>query len=61
MFGHEAAGIVEAVGPGVTRVKVGDPVVATLIRSCGECSTCVVGQPVFCEEVFPLDRPDPAR
>ena len=59
VFGHEAAGIVEAVGPGVTRVKVGDPVVATLIRSCGECSTCVVGQPVFCEEVFPLDRQTP--
>jgi Zn-dependent alcohol dehydrogenase len=59
VYGHEAAGIVEAVGPGVTRVKVGDPVVATLIRSCGFCPSCSGGAPVFCEEVFPLDRQSP--
>ena len=59
VYGHEAAGIVEAVGPGVTRVKVGDPVVATLIRSCGFCPSCSGGAPVFCEEVFPLDRRSP--
>ena len=61
VYGHEAAGIVEAVGPGVTRVKVGDPVVATLIRSCGFCPSCSGGAPVFCEEVFPLDQQSPLK
>jgi S-(hydroxymethyl)glutathione dehydrogenase / alcohol dehydrogenase len=61
VYGHEAAGIVEAVGPGVTRVKAGDPVVATLIRSCGFCPSCSGGSPVQCEEVFPLDRQSPIR
>ena len=61
VFGHEAAGIVEAVGPGVTRVKPGDHVVATLIRSCGGCASCSGGAPVFCEEVFPLDQTSPLR
>jgi S-(hydroxymethyl)glutathione dehydrogenase/alcohol dehydrogenase len=59
IYGHEAAGVVEAVGPGVTRLKVGDPVVATLIRNCGFCPACTEGAPVFCEEVFPLDRATP--
>jgi S-(hydroxymethyl)glutathione dehydrogenase / alcohol dehydrogenase len=59
VYGHEAAGVVEAVGPGVTRLKVGDPVVATLIRNCGFCPACTEGAPVFCEEVFPLDRETP--
>ncbi|RBP12942.1 S-(hydroxymethyl)glutathione dehydrogenase/alcohol dehydrogenase/S-(hydroxymethyl)mycothiol dehydrogenase [Roseiarcus fermentans] len=59
VFGHEAAGVVEAVGAGVTRLKPGDPVVVTLIRNCGFCPACAVGAPVFCEEVFPLDRQTP--
>ena len=60
VYGHEAAGVVEAVGSGVTRLKAGDPVVATLIRNCGFCPACAEGAPVFCEEVFPLDRLEPA-
>ena len=59
VYGHEAAGMIEAVGPGVTRLKIGDPVVATLIRNCGFCPACAEGAPVFCEEVFPLDRRSP--
>ncbi len=59
VYGHEAAGIVEAVGAGVTRLKAGDHVVATLIRYCGFCPACAEGAPVFCEEVFPLDRQSP--
>ena len=59
VYGHEAAGVVEAVGPGVTRLKAGDHVVATLIRNCGFCPACTEGAPVFCEEVFPLDRLTP--
>ncbi len=51
--------VVEAVGPGVTRLKAGDHVVATLIRNCGFCPACAEGAPVFCEEVFPLDRATP--
>ncbi len=61
VYGHEAAGVVEAVGPGVTRLEPGDPVVVTLIRSCGFCPACADGAPVFCEEVFPLDRQTPLR
>ncbi len=59
VYGHEASGIIEAVGAGVTRVKVGDPVVATLIRSCGGCPSCSVGSQVQCEEVFPLSLKSP--
>jgi S-(hydroxymethyl)glutathione dehydrogenase / alcohol dehydrogenase len=59
VYGHEAAGVIETVGPGVTRLKVGDHVVATLIRNCGFCPACTEGAPVFCEEVFPLDRATP--
>ena len=59
VYGHEAAGVVEAVGPGVTRLAPGDPVVATLIRNCGFCPACADGAPAFCEEVFPLDRQTP--
>jgi Zn-dependent alcohol dehydrogenase len=61
VYGHEAAGVIEAVGPGVTRLKAGDHVVATLIRNCGFCRSCAEGAPVFCEEVFPLDRQTPLR
>ena len=61
VYGHEAAGVVEAVGPGVTRLEAGDHVVATLIRNCGFCPACAEGAPVFCEEVFPLDRATPLR
>ena len=59
VYGHEASGVVEAVGPGVTRLKAGDHVVATLIRNCGFCPACAEGAPVFCEEVFPLDKQSP--
>ncbi len=59
IYGHEAAGVIEAIGSGVTRLKAGDPVVATLIRNCGFCPACTEGAPVFCEEVFPLDRATP--
>jgi len=59
VFGHEAAGVVEAVGPGVTGVRRGDHAVVTLIRSCGSCHYCAGGHQVLCEEVFPLDRRSP--
>jgi len=59
VLGHEAAGIVEATGPGVTRVKPGDPVVVTLIRSCGGCHYCAGGHDYLCETMFDLDRTSP--
>jgi S-(hydroxymethyl)glutathione dehydrogenase / alcohol dehydrogenase len=61
VYGHEAAGIVSRVGPGVRSLAPGDHVVATLIRSCGACRYCGGGSRVMCEEVFPLDRQTPLR
>ena len=56
VYGHEAAGVVEEVGPGVTLAKPGDYVVVTLIRSCGHCYFCAQGEPHICERKFPLDH-----
>jgi Zn-dependent alcohol dehydrogenase len=61
VYGHEAAGVVESVGQGVSSVKPGDHVVVTLIRSCGHCFSCAEGVPVFCEAVFPLDQQSPIQ
>jgi len=47
--GHESAGYVEDVGEGVTSVKSGDPVVVSLLASCGDCLFCNTGRPHICE------------
>jgi S-(hydroxymethyl)glutathione dehydrogenase/alcohol dehydrogenase len=47
--GHEGAGHVLEVGPGVTRVEPGDAVVCTFIPSCGTCRWCVTGQQALCD------------
>lgn len=47
--GHEAAGVVEAVGSGVATVKVGDHVVTCLSAFCGHCASCVIGRMNLCE------------
>ena len=52
--GHEAAGIVDTVGPGIDLVHCGDHVVVSLIRSCGRCFYCATGLPQLCEGRFPL-------
>ncbi|MDP8922723.1 MAG: alcohol dehydrogenase catalytic domain-containing protein, partial [Chloroflexota bacterium] len=49
VFGHEGAGIVEAVGPDVSLVKVGDHVLTSYIPSCGRCPWCVTGRPNLCD------------
>lgn len=59
VYGHEAAGVVEAIGPGVTEIEVGDHVVVTLIRACGRCHYCVQGIAVACEGQLHLDREPP--
>ena len=48
VYGHEAAGRVTALGPGVGKMALGDRVLVTLIRSCGTCPSCAGGQPVYC-------------
>ena len=57
LFGHEAAGIVESCGPGVTHVKPGDRVVISLLRSCGDCFYCKRQQWSQCEYHFETDEP----
>ena len=47
--GHEGAGVVEAVGPGVTRVDVGDHVVCSFIPACGICRYCSTGHQNLCD------------
>jgi len=49
VLGHEGAGIVEDVGPGVTRVKPGDKVVCSFIPNCGTCRWCATGQQAICD------------
>ncbi|MEV8612432.1 NAD(P)-dependent alcohol dehydrogenase [Amycolatopsis sp. NPDC051373] len=47
--GHEIAGVVAAVGSGVTKYQVGDRVgVGCMVDSCGECEYCVAGTEQFC-------------
>ncbi len=54
ILGHEGAGVVEAVGPGVTRVRAGDHVVAAALPLCGRCKFCVQGKPYYCAQVMPM-------
>jgi alcohol dehydrogenase len=49
VLGHEAAGTVEAVGAGVTRVAPGDKVVLSFVPMCGHCVECASGRPALCE------------
>lgn len=47
--GHEAAGIVERVGPGVSKVKKGDRVVLSWSPNCGQCFYCQQSHPTLCD------------
>jgi len=50
--GHEGAGVVDEVGPGVTGIDVGDHVVLSY-DSCGVCRNCRTGLPPYCDEFIP--------
>ena len=59
--GHESSGYIEEVGEGVTSVKVGDPVVASLLISCGNCMYCTTGRTHMCEAKWARDQESPCR
>jgi threonine dehydrogenase-like Zn-dependent dehydrogenase len=56
VLGHETMGVVEEVGAGVTRVKVGDRVVIPFVIACGECFMCRRGFHTQCETTQQHDR-----
>jgi NDMA-dependent alcohol dehydrogenase len=49
VLGHEGAGVIEEVGPGVTRVAAGDNVVCSFIPNCGTCRYCATGRQSICD------------
>lgn len=49
VLGHEAAGVVEALGEGVTDLAPGDHVILVFVPSCGHCAPCAEGRPALCE------------
>jgi S-(hydroxymethyl)glutathione dehydrogenase/alcohol dehydrogenase len=63
VIGHEAAGVVEEVGEGVTDLAVGDHVVIVWVPMCGKCRYCVEGRPALCDVAAQatLNLPDGTR
>ncbi|CAN5732522.1 Zn-dependent alcohol dehydrogenase [soil metagenome] len=59
LLGHEAAGVVEAVGNQVRSIAPGDHVVTCLSTFCGSCRNCMRGRPVLCSRLG-VERPDDA-
>ena len=49
VLGHEAAGTVEELGPGVDDLEKGDHVIMVFVPSCGHCPPCAEGRPALCE------------
>ncbi|MEU2430593.1 Zn-dependent alcohol dehydrogenase [Streptomyces sp. NPDC007861] len=56
VLGHEGAGVVEAVGPGVTHVAPGDHVSMSTLANCGACAECDRGRPTMCRRA--IGRPE---
>jgi S-(hydroxymethyl)mycothiol dehydrogenase len=52
LLGHEAAGVVESVGEGVTSVAPGDYVILNWRAVCGNCRSCLRGRPWYCFSTF---------
>src|SRR5436309_5717411 len=57
LLGHEAAGVVEAVGDGVTGVGPGDFVILNWRAVCGSCRSCRRGRPQYCFSTFNAQQP----
>ncbi len=57
LLGHEAAGVVEQVGEGVTEVSPGDFVVLNWRAICGQCRACRRGRPWYCFSTYNASRP----
>ena len=51
ILGHEGAGIVEALGEGVTSLSVGDHVIPLYTPECGECKFCLSGKTNLCQRI----------
>ena len=58
VLGHECAGVVEAVGPGVSYVAAGDHVIGCLSAYCGACDFCLTGRLYLCSNRAVLERGD---
>lgn len=56
VLGHETAGIVRAIGTGVSYLKVGDHVIGCLSAFCGACHMCLSGHPNICEDQASINR-----
>ena len=56
VLGHEGAGVIDAVGVGVTSVKEGDAVIVSTLSHCGRCAKCDTGHPTECK-----NAPSPKR
>ena len=56
LLGHEAAGTVESVGPGVTAVEPGDFVILNWRAVCGQCRACRRGRPHLCFDTFNAEQ-----
>ncbi len=61
ILGHEPAGVVEAVGDGVSDFAPGDHVIGCLNRWCGVCRFCTGGRPYLCVTTFMPSRPPEAK
>ncbi|MFJ8505717.1 Zn-dependent alcohol dehydrogenase [Streptomyces avermitilis] len=61
VLGHEGAGVVEAVGSGVTHVRPGDHVALSTLANCGACAECDRGRPTMCRKAIGRPRQPFAR
>ena len=52
VLGHEGAGHIDEVGPGVSGLSPGDPVVLHTLAACGRCRYCSAGRPTWCRSTF---------
>jgi S-(hydroxymethyl)glutathione dehydrogenase/alcohol dehydrogenase len=61
VLGHEGAGVVEAVGVGVSHVRPGDHVALSTLANCGTCAECDRGRPTMCRKAIGMPRQPFAR